>query len=57
MAVVRLPWRKWAETEKGSKKGFEVGASGSDKWAGTPAFCAIPAGAKRGKKECPGWTD
>jgi hypothetical protein len=54
MGVVRLRQRKGPERdEKRPKTGLAAGARGSENGPQRPAFCAIPAGDKRRKKNVP----
>jgi hypothetical protein len=49
--MVRLRQRKGPERDgKRPKTGFRAGTRGSDEWPESPAFCAIPVGGKRRKK-------
>jgi hypothetical protein len=53
-AVVQLRQRKGAGgDEKWPKMGLQAGPRGSEEWPQRRAFCAIPAGDKRRKKNVP----
>ncbi len=54
LGVVRLCQRKGPERDgKRPQMGFGAGACGSDKWAGTLAFCGVPAADERREKNVP----
>jgi hypothetical protein len=54
MGVVRLRQRRaFRRDEKWPKMGLQTDPHGSEEWPQRPAFCAIPAGDKRRKKNVP----